>query len=70
MSFAATWMELEIIILSKSERERQILYDITYMWNLKYATNELIYETETDTENKLMVAKGKGVGEGGLGFWD
>ena len=27
---------LEIIILSKSERERQIPYDITYMWNLKY----------------------------------
>ena len=24
---------------SKSERERQILYDITYMWNLKYNTN-------------------------------
>ena len=34
----------------KSERERQIPYDITYMWNLKYDTNELIYETETDTQ--------------------
>ena len=33
---------------SKSERERQILYDITYMWNIKYDTDELIYETETD----------------------
>ena len=33
MPFAATWMELEILILSevKSERERQIPYDITYM---------------------------------------
>ena len=29
---------------SKSERERQIPYDITYMWNLKYDTNESIYE--------------------------
>ena len=48
MPFAATWMELEIIILSKSER--QILYDITYVWNLKYDTNELIYETETDSQ--------------------
>ena len=35
---------------SKSERERQIPYDITYMWNLKYDTNELIYETETDSQ--------------------
>ena len=35
MPFAATWMDLEMIILSKSERERQISYDITYMWNLK-----------------------------------
>ena len=24
---------------SKSERERQIPYDITYMWNLTYDTN-------------------------------
>ena len=51
MPFAATWMDLEIIILSKvSQRERQIPYDITYVWNLKYDTNELIYETETDSQ--------------------
>ena len=44
MQFAATRMGLEIITKrSKSERERQILYDITYMWNLKYDTNELMY---------------------------
>ena len=38
---AATWMDLEIIILNevKSERERQIPYDITYMWNLNYDIN-------------------------------
>ena len=37
MPFAATWMDLEIIILSevKSDRERQISYDVTYTWNLK-----------------------------------
>ena len=34
---------------SKSERERQITYDITSMWNLKYGTNEPIYKTETDS---------------------
>ena len=35
---------------SKSERERQISYDITYMWNLKYDTGEHMYETETDSQ--------------------
>ena len=35
---------------SKSERERQIPYDFTYMWNLKYDRNELIYETEKDSQ--------------------
>ena len=47
MSFAATWMELDILILSEvSQKERQIPYDITYMWNLKYGTNEPIYRKE------------------------
>ena len=42
---------------SKSERERQIPFDIPYMWNLKYDMNEPIYETEIQAENKLMSAK-------------
>ena len=60
MLLAATWMNLEIIRLSEiCQRERQIPYDITYMWNIKYDTNEPIYETESDTENRLVVAKGE-----------
>ena len=40
MTFAATWMDPEIIILSEvSQKERQITYDTTYMWNLKYNKN-------------------------------
>ena len=35
---------------SKSDRERQISYDITYMWTLKNDMNELIYKTETDSQ--------------------
>ena len=32
---------------SKSERERQIPYDITYIWNLIWGTNESIYRKKT-----------------------
>ena len=32
MPFAATWVDLEIIILSKVIRQRN---DIAYIWNLK-----------------------------------
>ena len=48
MPFAATWMELETLILSevKSERERQIPYDITYIWNLIQGTNEPFHRKE------------------------
>ena len=35
---------------SKSEREKLIPYDITYMWNLKYDQNELTYKTEVDSQ--------------------
>ena len=46
----ATWMQPEVITYYvKSEREIQILHDITYMWHLKYGTNEPIYEAETDS---------------------
>ena len=53
MPFAATWMDLEIVILSEvSQTERQISYDITYMWNLKKqkGTNELTYKTEAESQ--------------------
>ena len=51
---------------NKSERERQIPYDNTYTWNLKYDTNEPIYETETDSQTQrtdLWLPTGR-VGEG------
>ena len=49
VSFAATWMDLENIILNDVS-QRQILYDITYMWNLKNNTKESIYKSETDSQ--------------------
>ena len=65
MPFAATWIDLEIIILSEvsQTRERQI-YRITHIWNLivKNDTNELIYKRETDLhilKTNLWLPKGK-----------
>ena len=51
--FAATWMALRIILLDEvNQKEKEMPYDITYMCNLKYYTNELIYETETRRHRK------------------
>ena len=58
MPFATAWMDLEIIIpgeVSQKEKDKYHTYMVqkhilTYMWNLKYDTNELIYETETDSQ--------------------
>ena len=50
-----------------SERERQIPYDITYMWNLNYGTNEPTYKTETDLQTQrsdLWFSRGSGGGRG------
>ena len=48
MPFAATWMELETLILSEvSQKEKdQIPYDITYIWNLIYGTKEPFHRKE------------------------
>ena len=49
--FTATWMKLEIIILSKSDIERQISFDINYIFNLKKkGTNRFISKTEIDSQ--------------------
>ena len=51
---------------SKSDRDRQISYDIAYMWNLKKGYKWTYLQSRnrvTDVENKLMVTKwGRGGG--------
>ena len=68
MAFAATWMDLEIIILNEV-RQRQTSYAITYMWNLKKGRNELTCRTETDSHilKNLGLPKGTGVCGGWTG---
>ena len=46
MPFAAAWMDLNSVIKNQ-DREGEISYDITSIWNLKRnVTNELTYKTE------------------------
>ena len=44
MAFAATWIELEIIILSEVNQKRNII------WYHLHCTNELIYKTEIESQ--------------------
>ena len=51
MPFAATWMELEIFMLSEvSQKEKNKYHMISHIWNLKYGTNGLIYRKEADSQ--------------------
>ena len=47
MPFTATWMELETLILSEVRKRKTNPYDLTYMWNLTYDTNEPFHRKET-----------------------
>ena len=65
MTLAATWRELETLILSEVSQKEKDKYDITYIWNLYTAQRNLSTEKKImDFENRLVVAKGKGEGEG------
>ena len=54
MPFGATWIDLEIIILSElSQRKTNILWYHLQIESIKKDTNELIYKAETDSLRKL-----------------
>ena len=55
-----------------SRRERQIPYDIPYIRNLVYGTNEPIYGKETNSwtqRTDLWLQRGRGREWDGLGVW-
>ena len=54
---------------SKSERERQILYDINYMWDLKYDTNKQTHRHRKQTYVNQRGKRVKGGGDKGRA-WD
>ena len=50
MPFTATWMDLEVIILSEvSQRKSSIIWYRLYVEFLKNHINELIYKTDSQT---------------------
>ena len=64
MPFAATWMDLEIIILSEvSQMEKDKYHMMSHMWNLRNI-NE-IYETNIDSQRKQLYDYQRGR-EGGI----
>ena len=73
MPFAATWMDLEIFILSELNQSKTNSNDIAYTYNLKYNTNELIYKTKTDHGPRKQICgyqTGQRMGRDKLGIWD
>ena len=52
MPFAATWIDLEIVMLSEvSQKEKDKYHMISLICGiLKNYTNELVYKTEIDSE--------------------
>ena len=75
-AFTATWMNLEMIILSEVSQTQKDKYHITYMWNLKKTpkdTNSTYLQNRNrPTDRKqTMVTKGERVRrEGYIGVWD
>ena len=49
MSFAATWMDLEIVILSEVSQKEKDKYMVSLTCGIKYGTNEPVYKTEIDS---------------------
>ena len=68
MPFAATWMDLEIIISSEVSQTEKDKCHIAYMGNLVINdVKEVIYETEISSrisKSNLGLPKGKPWGEG------
>ena len=65
MLFAATWMELETLILSEVSQKEKEKYHITYIWNLIHSTNKPFHRKETHELGEQTC----GCQGGGSGDW-
>ena len=68
-AFLATWMDLEIIMLSEvSHNETPTSNSFTDMWNLKKGQNELLCRTDTDSQTLKNLQLPKETVQGGEGM--
>ena len=65
MPFAATWMQLELLILSEVTRREKDKY---HMMSIVCETEHVaLMNLSIDIENRLVVAREEGAGEGWTG---
>ena len=73
MPFSAIWMDgLWLYQTEGTQKDREVAYDITYMWNLKDDTNELICTiggVSQEREQTCGCQAKEGLGGNGLGVW-
>ena len=69
MPFAATWMDLGIIKLSKPEKDRymRLIYEIKKQIQMNFFTKQKWTHRH---RKQTMVTKGEKVGRNKLGIWD
>ena len=70
MPFAATWMDVETLILSEvSQKEKDKYHMISHIWNLIYATNEHFHRKENHGHGEQTCCGQEGGGGSGMD-WD
>ena len=65
MPFAATWMQLETVILNEVSQKEKDKYMVSLICGIKYGTNEPVYKTEIDSQTHRtdLLPRRKGMGE-------
>ena len=72
MPFAATWMQIQMLIVSKVSQKEKDKYHIMSLISVIYYKAQMNLSTEKklmDLENRLVVAQGEGREWDGLGTW-